>query len=60
MTWRSPVQSLWNSARVNVARLSRLFAETGNLDDMIFDVRDPKDTWRSNDRERRAPDPRKP
>jgi hypothetical protein len=60
MTWRSPVQNLWSAARTNLARLNRLLAETGNLDDMIFDIRDPKDRSRSNDRERRAIDPRKP
>jgi hypothetical protein len=59
MAPRSPVQNLWNTTRVNLARLGRLFAETGNLEDMIFDIRDPKDRWRSNDRERRAADPRK-
>ena len=60
MTWRSPVQNLWNTARVNLARLGRLLNETGNSDDMIFDIRDPKDRWRSNERERRATDSRKP
>jgi hypothetical protein len=59
MALRSPVQNPWNTTRVNLARLGRLFAETGNLDDMVFDIRDPKDRWRSNDRERRAADPRK-
>ncbi|MGA8587645.1 MAG: hypothetical protein WB715_28150 [Roseiarcus sp.] len=60
MTWRSSLQYLWKAARAGIARLNRLLAETGNLDDMVFDIRDPEDRWRSNERERRAADSRKP
>jgi hypothetical protein len=37
-----------------------MLAEPGNSDDMIFDIWDPADRWRSDDRERRAAGPRKP
>jgi hypothetical protein len=60
MSWRSSVQNLWRAARTGLARLNRVLAETGNSDDMVFDIRDPKDRWRSNERERRAADSRKP
>jgi len=60
MTLQSPVQSLWNAARAGIERLKRLLAETGTSDDMIFDIRDPGDRWRSDDRERRAAGTRKP
>jgi hypothetical protein len=60
MTWRSSIESLWNAARAGLARVNRLLAETGNSDDMIFDIRDGRDRWRSDDRERRSVDPRKP
>jgi hypothetical protein len=59
MTWRSSIESLWNAARAGLARVNRLLAETGNSDDMIFDIRDGRDRWRSDDRERRSVDPRK-
>jgi hypothetical protein len=61
MTLQSSVQNLWSAARAALGRLKRLLAETGNSDDMIFDIRDPGDRWQSDDRERRAgADPRKP
>jgi hypothetical protein len=60
MILQSSVQTLWSAARAGLGRLKRLLAETGNSDDMIFDIRDPGDRWRSDDRERRAADPRKP
>jgi hypothetical protein len=60
MTWRSSVQNLWSAALAGLGRLKRLLAETGNSDDMVFDIRDPRDRWRSNERERRAADSRKP
>jgi hypothetical protein len=59
MTRRSSVHDLWNAARAGLARLKRLLAETGNSDDMIFDIRDASDRWRLDDREPRAVDPRK-
>jgi len=60
MTLQSSVQNLWSAARAGLGRLKRLLTETGNSDDMIFDIRDPEDRWRSDDRGRRAADPRKP
>jgi hypothetical protein len=58
MTWRSSVQNLWSAARAGLGRLKRLLAETGTSDDLVFDIRDPRDRWRSNERERRAADSR--
>lgn len=61
MMLRSSVEYLWGAARVGLARLNRLLAETGSSDDdMIFHVRGAKDEWRSKDLRRSAADPRKP
>jgi hypothetical protein len=60
MTWRSSIQDLWRAVRAGLARLNRVLAETGNSDDMVFDIRDPSNSWRSNERERRATNSREP
>ena len=60
MTWRSSVQNLWRAACAGLARLNRVLAETGNSDDMVFDIRDPRNRWRSNERERLAANSREP
>jgi hypothetical protein len=60
MTWRSSVQNLWRAARAGLARLNRVLAETGNSDDMVFDIRDPRNRRRSNERERIAANSREP
>jgi hypothetical protein len=60
MTLQSSVRNLWSAARTGLGRLKRLLAETGNSDDMIFDIRDPVDRWQSDHCKPRSTDPRKP